>query len=211
MKLVIRVLLLSFFASLASAEEGSGAYVTIRGGYPPQGPTIQAVEQTRDLDGGYTLGGSIGFSLSDYFMFDLISLDYMNNQSLGTETSTLNIITEMRVGLFGGGSHLKPYVAVGLGAARANFDVGDPQFPTFTKWGLAWEAGAGIDFPLGDTNLSLGLFYRYRSSVSVGDSWNPIPPSPDITPDQQKILNSGWEVSYQTIGLELRFGGVRGL
>ena len=211
MKLVIRVLILSLFASTATAEEGAGAYVTIRGGYSPKGATVEFVEQTRNLDGGYTLGGSIGFSLNDYFMFDLISLDYMENQALSSDNSTLNIITELRAGLFGGDSPLKPYIALGVGASRASLDIANSQFPSLTDWGLAWEAGAGIDCPLGDTNISLGFFYRYRSSVSLADNWNPIPLDPELSVDQLKTLRSGWEVSYHAIGIELRFGGVRGL
>ena len=214
MKLVIRILLLSLFAGTATAAEGSRAYIA----FQPFGQTFSgsatALEQTGGLSRSNTFGGSLGFSLNDYLMFDLISvnyadLDYSNGAS-STSVSTVNIISEVRVGMFGGDLPIKPYAAVGLGASNVSFQFGDNTiYPNIDAWGLAWEAGGGLDLPIGDAGISLGIFYRYRSSVALSNNWHPVSPRRNMTEEQQATYYSEWEVSYHAIGLELRFGGVR--
>ena len=94
MKLVIRILLLSLFAGTATAAEGSRAYIA----FQPFGQTFSgsatALEQTGGLSRSNTYGGSLGFSMNDYLMLDLISvnyadLDYSSNAS-STSVSTVN-------------------------------------------------------------------------------------------------------------------------
>lgn len=214
MKLVIRILLLSLFAGTATAAEGSRAYIA----FQPFGQTFSgsatALEQTDGLSRSNTFGGSLGFSMNDYLMFDLVSvnysdLDYSSNAT-STSVSTVNIISEVRVGMFGGDFPVKPYAAVGLGASNVSFQFGDTStYPDIDAWGLAWEAGGGLDVPIGDNGISLGIFYRYRSSVALSNNWHPVSPRRNMTEEQQAIYYSEWEVSYHAIGLELRFGGVR--
>ena len=209
MKLVVRVLLLTLLAGIAGADEGSKAYITIRPISQGFSGEVTVLEQTRESERSYAVGGALGVSFNDYLMMDMLSINYHNSDYRGNDASSLNIITEVKAGYFGGDFPLKPYVAVGLGASRVKFDFLDPSMPGLSDWGLAWEAGAGLEYPIENLNMSLGLFYRYRSSVSLASSWNPVPINLSMTEEQQALYNSGWEINYHAIGLELRFGGVR--
>lgn len=211
MKLVVRILLLSLFAGVASAEEGAHSYLSIRPLGQGFAAELTVLEETQEPNRGWAVGGALGSSLNDYFMIDLISVDYVQNNYAGNDASALNIITELKAGFFGGDFPIKPYVAGGIGAARVNFDFSDPATPGFTAWGLAWEVGGGIDYPIPDQNISLGLFYRYRTSVSMANNWQPVPSDYSLPSATQALYDAGWEYSYHAIGLEIRFGGVRGL
>jgi hypothetical protein len=215
MKLVIRVLLICLFASTATAEEGTGAYFAAQPFGQEFSGEVTAVEQTGGLGRTNTFGGSVGFALNDYFMFDVISVNYAernySDANPDNSVSTVNIITELRAGLFGGDFPLKPYAAVGVGASRVTFDFQDGLVSDYSSWGLAWEVGGGIDYPVSDYNISLGIFYRYRSSVSLANNWHPTGAAPQLTPNENAAIYSDWKVSYHAIGIELRFGGVRGL
>jgi opacity protein-like surface antigen len=98
---------------------------------------------------------------------------------------------------------------VGLGASHVSFQFGDGLYPGIDAWGLAWEAGGGLDLPISDYNISLGIFYRYRSAVALTNNWHPVPAVRNMTEEEQFTYYSEWEVSYHAIGIELRFGGVR--
>ena len=213
MKLVIRILLLSLFAATAATAEGSRAYLAIQPFGQSFSGSATALEQTEELSTSNTFGGSVGFSMNDYLMLDLISVNYAEREYSGSASqnsvTTVNIISELRVGLFGGDFPVKPYAAVGLGASNASFHFGGDTYPGIDAWGLAWEAGGGLDVPIGDYGASLGLFYRYRSSVALTNSWHPVPPKRNMTEEEQAIYYSEWEVGYHAIGLEIRFGGVR--
>lgn len=210
MKLMIRVLLLCLLAGMATAEEegGSKPYVSVRGAMARQGD-VTALQETADREGGYAIGGAVGFSMNDYLMFDLFSVDYMSGEFVNSDISTLNIITELRAGLFGGEYPVKPYLAVGVGASRAKFEFANSPYPNIDAWGLAWSVGGGVDYALADTGFSVGLFYRYRNSVALANNWHPIPPTPGMSEEDQFIYYSEWKVSYHAIGIELRFGGNR--
>ncbi|MEE3328337.1 MAG: outer membrane beta-barrel protein [Myxococcota bacterium] len=213
MKLVIRILILSLFAGTAAAEEGSRAYFAAQPFGQGFSGSATALQQTDGLSRSNVFGGSIGFSLNDYFMMDLISVNYSDQEYSGdasqNSVSIVNIISELRFGWFGGDFPVKPYGAVGIGASNVSFSFGDNTYPGIDAWGLAWEAGGGIDVPMGKSGVSLGLFYRYRSSVSLANNWNPVPENEGMTEEQLYIYYSGWEASYHVIGIEIRFGGIR--
>ena len=208
MKFIAQILVLLCFTTLASAEEGGRPYVSIR----PLGFTFSAdtevLEQNQDINRGWAVGGSIGASLNDYFKIDLLAIDYAENKYGGSEVDTLTIMPVLKVGLFGGDFALKPYATLGLGASHVNFQFEDTQIPDLDGWGLGWQVGAGVDYPIPSRNLAIGVFYRYSSSVSLSEDWDPVVSDYALPTEIRNKMKAGWEVNYHSIGIEIRFGGV---
>jgi len=158
-----------------------GPYVSVFGGLiwiPPV--EVSAVftpsEFLVSAERGYRFGGALGYNLSDLFgaeievtyarspLGNVLNIDDPEDVLLELDAdnfhSLLTVMGNLTVGFDLG--RVRPYVALGAGAARLNLvvpGIGLGLIDTDWTWGV--QALAGVDFEL-TRNISVGLRYRLQ-------------------------------------------------
>jgi opacity protein-like surface antigen len=130
------------------------------------------------LDTGFNVGGVLGVDFSDYFRGE-VELSYAQyglddceaeglvkcappDGDLSAFYALANLWFDFDVGGF------SPYIGGGVGGAM--LDIDSPPIGDDSAWGLAFQAGGGIRFDLGET-VSVDLGYRFKGipDISLGD------------------------------------------
>jgi opacity protein-like surface antigen len=110
-----------------------------------------------DDDSGWTVGGGIGYRLSDYFRSDL-TLDWAGdyNTGVGGDLSATSVMGNAYFDL-ANDTIFTPYIGAGVGYAWVD---NNPN-------GVALGLNAGVAVDLSD-NLALDVGYRFRDVMSKG-------------------------------------------
>lgn len=110
-----------------------------------------------DDDGGWIVGGGIGYRITDYFRTDL-TLDWAGNYDVGTGND-LATTTVMGNGYFdfANDTMFTPYVGAGLGYSWVDNN------PNGMALGLA--AGVAVDL---SENIAVDAGYRFRDVMASG-------------------------------------------
>jgi len=186
---LVAAVLLAVLPTAAQAQPFKGVYVNLGSGYdiapnvsaaPPSAFTGSSVQLRRD--NGFVGLGSLGYAFGNGFRLELEGsyrqngLNGLSGTALPTSVSgTLenyglmaNVLFDMDIRL----PWLYPYIGGGVGygwdrLSGARFANSDTSFSSSdTQGGFAWQAIAGLSFPIsGVPGLSVTAEYRYHSVV----------------------------------------------
>jgi outer membrane immunogenic protein len=189
------VALLSIFAvGQAFAEDKSGVYVSVKGGYEymdhkdsdvTAGGGQNATNKSWSDKNSWTAGGALGYNFAgtgfpvraeaEYLYHDQFKYS-ANNSTTGTFSSKINVHTLFANAYYDikTGTAFTPYVGAGLGVAwirqkaSSSFVGGVIDDDSYNTTNLAWNLGAGIGYALTE-NVVLDLGYRYTSFGDAKD------------------------------------------
>lgn len=147
--------------------------VDVAAGEPETTPDLFAV----GTDRGYRVGGALGLQFTPMLGAELevafghVALDTLlipgddpvDITGAGANGRLLTVMGNLTIGQQFGA--LRPYVAVGAGAARVGLSIPDdtigPDGVDGTDWTWAVQAMAGVDYAITD-NISIGARYRFQ-------------------------------------------------
>ena len=180
-----------------------------------------------DLDGAFSLGGGVGYQITNYLRTDLTA-DYwfssdFNGQTSGTcggapcvssDTSSWSAWLLLANAYADLGTYygFTPYVGAGIGGAHVSWDDLHNTIDGFTtvhegsdNWRFAWALMAGTSYCLTD-NLKLDVGYRY-SRVNGGRMFEL---APVTGPGAGPGFDNGFNVHEARAGVRYQFGGDTG-
>lgn len=163
-------------------QTAGGLYISTFGGLLwAQDADVTAVLTPPDFtigtDRGYRFGGALGYQFNSVLgaeaevAFGRVAIDTVTPDGggpvditgAGASASLLTVMGNLTVGTEFGA--FRPYVAVGVGAARVGLDVpagiGLGSGANDTDWALAFQALAGVDYAITD-NISIGARFRFQ-------------------------------------------------
>ncbi len=205
------------FGSSAQAQGlGGDWYVSVFGGYSNIGSIdtdYDGYDAEHEFDDSYVLGVAVGTTVSpglraeielSYSSYEGGDIDFINGgavysyDSEGDADLTFlfgNIWYDIPTASLGGAT---PYVGGGIGAVRLSVDSLF-EAPSFgyddTVTGLAYQLGAGIQFPVGTGMLDVS--YRLKAASGLDDI-DPID-DPDVYEDGEFTSNNlqvGYVISF---------------
>ena len=172
-----------------------------------------------DLDGAFSLGGGIGYQITNYLRTDLTVDYWFDSDFTGSTVGTNGVSTDASsfsswlllanayadLGTYYG---FTPYVGAGIGGARIKWDdLHNTIGPVTTvhegaeNWRFAWALMAGTAYCLTD-NLKLDVGYRF-SHINGGRMFE----LADVTGPG---FDNGFNVHEARAGLRYQFGGDTG-
>jgi opacity protein-like surface antigen len=173
-----------------------------------------------DLDGAFSLGGGIGYQITNYLRTDLTADYWFDSDFNGSSTGTNGVSTDASsfstwlllanayadLGTYYG---FTPYVGAGIGGAHIKWDdLHNTIGPDTTvhqgdeNWRFAWALMAGTSYCLTDA-LKLDVGYRF-SHINGGRMFEIAPGQPGPG------FDDGFNVHEARAGLRYQFGGDTG-
>jgi opacity protein-like surface antigen len=172
-----------------------------------------------DVDSAFSLGGGIGYQITNYLRTDLTADYWFNSDFTGSTTGTNGVSTDSSsfsswlllanayadLGTYYG---FTPYVGAGIGGAHIKWDdLHNTIGPDTTvhegdeNWRFAWALMAGTAYCLTD-NLKLDVGYRF-SRINGGRMF-------ELASVTGPGFDDGFNVHEARAGLRYQFGGDTG-
>jgi opacity protein-like surface antigen len=176
-----------------------------------------------DLDSAFSLGGGVGYQITNYLRTDLTADYWFSSDFSGSTTDGVSVSSDSSswsawlllanayadLGTYYG---FTPYVGAGIGGAHVNWDdLHNTIGPVTTvhegsdNWRFAWALMAGTAYCLTD-NLKLDVGYRY-SHINGGRMFELAPGGPGSAGPG---FDDGFNVHEARAGLRYQFGGDTG-